>query len=129
MKTSAKLSVDGIAEQAKDLESSCEQKALFINAYSVSEQAVVYVLASKDQTFLHVSSTANLQATIWEQKLRVQQCLGMAFLVQDLVYFEAAEDLLKAKERAKEILGWSEQEIREMVESLNPNWDDLFNYF
>lgn len=129
MKTSAKITVEGTTDETTELESSCEQKALFINAYSASEQAVVYVLASKDQTFLHVSSTTNLQETIWNQKLEVQKSLGLVFLVQNLVYYEASQDISSARERAKEILGWPEQDIRGLVESVNPKWDDLFNYF
>ncbi|GAM63370.1 hypothetical protein JCM19232_1517 [Vibrio ishigakensis] len=129
MKTSAKITVEGAIDETTEQESSCEQKALFINAYSASEQAVVYVLASNDQTFLHVSSTTNLQETIWNQKLEVQKSLGLVFLVQNLVYYEAAQDISTARERAKEILGWPERNIRGLVESVNPKWDDLFNYF
>ncbi|GAM73785.1 hypothetical protein JCM19241_4981 [Vibrio ishigakensis] len=53
----------------------------------------------------------------------------MVFLVQNLVYYEASQDISSARERAKEILGWPEQDIRGLVESVNPKWDDLFNYF
>ncbi len=129
MKMSAKITVEGAIDETTEQESSCEQKALFINAYSASEQAVVYVLASKDQTFLHVSSTTNLQETIWNQKLEVQKSFGLAFLVQNLVYYEASQDICTAKKRANEILGWPEKDIRGLVESVNPKWDDLFNYF
>ncbi|WP_261817977.1 GIY-YIG nuclease family protein [Vibrio gallicus] len=127
MKTSGKMAAGGTSVQ--ELQNHSEQKALFINAYSASRQPVVYVIASKDQTFLHVASSSNLQTSIWERKVKAEQCQGMAFLVQDLVYFEAVADIRSAQKRVKEILNWPEKEIRELVESLNPNWDDLFHYF
>ncbi|GAM69515.1 hypothetical protein JCM19236_4980 [Vibrio sp. JCM 19236] len=49
--------------------------------------------------------------------------------MQNLVYYEASQDICTAKKRAKEILGWPERDIRMLVESVNPKWDDLFNYF
>ena len=46
-----------------------------------------------------------------------------------LVYYEECNDVREAIIREKQIKGWRRQKKNELVETLNPNWDDLINNF
>jgi len=45
--------------------------------------------------------------------------------VKKLVYFEETQDVNTAIEREKEIKKWRREKKNRLVNSMNPNWDDL----
>lgn len=45
--------------------------------------------------------------------------------VDKLVYFEYTSDVTSAISREKQIKGWTRQKENELVESVNPEWQDL----
>ncbi len=47
--------------------------------------------------------------------------------VTKLVYFEEATDVRSAIEREKQIKGWSRKHKNKLVETKNPNWDELYD--
>ncbi len=45
--------------------------------------------------------------------------------IDRLVYFETTEDALSAFEREKQIKGWLRAKKISLIESVNPQWNDL----
>ena len=46
--------------------------------------------------------------------------------VDRLVYFEICSGIVLAIEREKQIKGWSRKKKQDLINSLNPEWDDLY---
>jgi putative endonuclease len=46
-------------------------------------------------------------------------------MVNRLVYYEFAEDAQAAIAREKQLKGWARQRKLALIESLNPEWEDL----
>ena len=45
--------------------------------------------------------------------------------LRQLVYFEQTDDISVAIEREKQLKGWRRARKIELIESTNPNWEDL----
>ena len=43
-----------------------------------------------------------------------------------LVYYDYTENVMSAIEREKQIKGWSRYKKIELIESMNPIWEDLY---
>jgi putative endonuclease len=46
--------------------------------------------------------------------------------VDRLVYFEVCSGIVVAIEREKQIKGWSRKKKQDLINSLNPEWNDLY---
>ena len=46
-------------------------------------------------------------------------------IIDQLVYYEETADVRSAIEREKQIKRWSREKKVNLIESLNPNWEDL----
>ena len=51
----------------------------------------------------------------------------MSICWHKLVYYEQTTDVRAAIEREKQIKSWNRMHKNRLVESMNPNWEDLFS--
>lgn len=84
----------------------------------------VYILASRSRT-LYVGVTGNLERRIYQHRQQILPAFTARYAVTRLVYFEHTNDIRAALEREKEIKGWKRARKLELVESLNPAWEEL----
>lgn len=84
----------------------------------------VYIAASFSGV-LYVGVTNNLERRMHEHKLKLLPGFTAKYNVSQLMYFETCTDPLDAIAREKQIKGWSRQKKINLIESQNPNWDDL----
>lgn len=88
----------------------------------------VYILANKPDGTIYTGVTANLKKRVWEHK---NNCNSSSFTsrynVKMLVYFEHTNDSYSAISREKQIKGGSRKKKIELIESLNPEWKDLYD--
>jgi len=88
------------------------------------KQHFVYIMSSKAKV-LYVGMTNNLARRIYEHKNKINIGFTARYNVNSLVYFEETEDEIAAKKREKQIKGWLRQKKIKLIETTNPNWDDL----
>ena len=88
------------------------------------KQMYVYIAASFSGV-LYVGVTNNLERRMHEHKLKLLPGFTAKYNVSQLMYFETCTDPLDAIAREKQIKGWSRQKKINLIESQNPNWDDL----
>lgn len=92
---------------------------------SVMSQHYVYLLASRSRT-LYVGMTKDLARRLREHRTgRSSGAFSARYDVHQLVYFEVASSPYAAVTREKEIKTWSRERKMELVESMNPGWEDL----
>jgi putative endonuclease len=96
------------------------------------EQYFVYILTNKNKTVLYTGITNNLQRRLFEHKNNLKDGFTKKYNVYHLMYFEIFKDSLNAIKREKQIKAGSRRKKIELIESKNPNWEDLseeFNIF
>lgn len=88
-------------------------------------QPCVYILASKRNGTLYVGVTSDLVKRIWQHKNDLVEGFTKKYKVHDLVWYELVDDMASAILREKQIKEWKRQWKLELIEKLNPYWNDL----
>jgi putative endonuclease len=83
----------------------------------------VYIMSNRSKT-LYVGVTNNLERRVLEHKDHLSDFTSRYNLTK-LVYSETADDPESAIAREKQIKGWLRKRKVALIESLNPEWDDI----
>ena len=86
----------------------------------------VYILASKIGGTLYIGVTNDLVRRIFEHKSNFVDGFTKKYGVKRLVYFEQYDDIENAIRREKRLKQWNRAWKVRLIESVNPNWDDLY---
>jgi putative endonuclease len=84
----------------------------------------VYILASRSRT-LYVEVTRDLVRRMYQHRQQLPPAFTARYAVTRLVYYEHTNDIRAAVRREKQIKGWKRARKLELIESLNPAWEDL----
>jgi putative endonuclease len=93
---------------------------------NTTKQPAVYILASKRNGTLYTGVTSNRVKRIWQHRNGVVDGFTQKYSVHSLVYYELAEEMAVAIAREKQIKGGSRAKKLAMIESMNPEWRDLY---
>ena len=74
---------------------------------------------------MYVGVTNNLVRRLYEHKHKLVDGFTKKYNVHKLVYFDNTSDIRAAIAREKQIKGWTRQRKNELVETMNPQWEDL----
>lgn len=87
----------------------------------------VYILASKTNVTIYTGVTKDLVRRVYEHRNTADpNSFTAKYAVHKLVYFEQTSDIYAALSREKQIKGWRRAKKNALVESKNPNWEDLY---
>ena len=84
----------------------------------------VYILANKGR-MLYTGITSNIEKRIYEHKHHLINGYTKRYNINKLVYFEETNDVNAALEREKQVKGWLRKKKIALIESVNPEWQDL----
>ncbi|MEX2144411.1 MAG: GIY-YIG nuclease family protein [Anaerolineales bacterium] len=84
-------------------------------------------MTNKYNTVLYTGVTNNLLRRVSEHKKNLGKTFTGRYLANKLVYYEMTERIIDAIEREKQIKGGSREKKIELVNSLNPEWNDLYD--
>ena len=93
----------------------------------MNRQPVVYILASKRNGTRYIGVTSDLVKRVWEHKNNVISGFTKCCGVHQLVWYEMHESMESAIEREKRLKGWKRIWKLELIESANPDWQDLYH--
>ena len=94
----------------------------------MKKQPAVYILASKRNGTLYIGVTSDLVKRVWEHKNHMVKGFTKRYGIQQLVWYELHENMASAIEREKRLKGWKRAWKLELIETVNPNWQDLYQY-
>ena len=83
----------------------------------------VYIMANRSKT-LYTGMTNDLERCVAEHIAGLSKFTAK-YEMKKLVYYEAVNDPGSAISREKEIKGWLRSKKIALIESGNPEWDDL----
>ena len=87
----------------------------------------VYILANKSNAVIYTGVTKDLIRRVYEHRHHLDPTSFTAkYNVTRLVYYEATTDVRAAIEREKQIKSWNRARKNSLVESMNPQWVDLW---
>ena len=90
-------------------------------------QYYVYILANANKNVIYTGVTNNLTKRVYEHNNHVDKgSFTSRYNVENLVYYEITSDIKSAIEREKQIKGWNRTRKNKLIESKNPNWNDLY---
>ena len=85
----------------------------------------VYILASGRNGTLYVGMTNNIARRVWEHKQGLVEGFTKRYKVDRLVYCESLARPGDAILREKRLKKWNRSWKIKLIESVNPNWEDL----
>ncbi|MBN8809478.1 MAG: GIY-YIG nuclease family protein [Sphingomonas sp.] len=89
-------------------------------------QPAVYIMASKRNGTLYTGVTSNLPQRAWQHREGVADGFTKRYGCKMLVWFEMADMMEGAIGREKQIKAGSRARKLALIESLNPDWQDLY---
>ena len=86
-------------------------------------------MTNAHNTVLYTGVTNNLQRRVLEHRVGEGGAFTKKYNISKLVYFECGDDINTAIFREKQIKAGSRQKKIELVDSINPEWNDLFEEY
>ena len=87
----------------------------------------VYILASATNYTVYIGVTSDLIRRVYEHREHLDpDSFTSKYGVHKLVYFEQTNDVKAALEREKQLKGWRRSKKNALIESMNPEWKDLY---
>ncbi len=90
------------------------------------EQFYVYMLASFHNRVLYTGVTSDLIKRVYEHKIKAVPGFTKMYNVDRLVWYEIHDHPEAAIKREKQIKRWRREWKIQMIEKMNPEWDDLY---
>ena len=85
----------------------------------------VYILSNKTDTTVYIGVTNDLMRRLQEHRNDLIEGFTKRYHIHKLVYYEVFQDVREAIAREKQLKGWRRARKNELIESVNPTWQDL----
>jgi len=91
-------------------------------------KAWIYITTNKPNGVLYTGVTSELKHRITSHKTKkYKNSFSARYNLDKLVYFEKFDSIITAREREKQIKAGSRTKKILLIESMNPDWVDLFD--
>jgi len=92
----------------------------------MSKQYYVYLMTNSRNTVIYTGVTNDLRKRIYEHKAKSVDGFTKKYRITKLVYYEIFNDIYSALSREKQIKAGSRQKKIELINNMNPKWQDLY---
>jgi putative endonuclease len=89
------------------------------------KQPAVYIMASRRNGTLYTGVTSDLPGRVWQHKNGTTGFTAR-YACKTLVWYELHGEMIPAITREKQIKAGSRSKKLELIEALNPEWNDLY---
>ena len=87
---------------------------------------IVYMVKCSDESY-YTGVTNDLARRVYEHKNDLGSAFVKRYNAHKLIYYEVGDNIHSALAREKQIKGGSRQKKIDLINSLNPEWKDLFD--
>lgn len=84
-------------------------------------------MTNSDNRVIYSGITSNLTRRVYEHRNKLVEGFTKKYNVVKLVYYESFEEVEEAIKREKQIKAGSRQKKLDLINSMNPLWDDLYD--
>ena len=89
----------------------------------------VYIMASKRNGTLYIGVTSDLSRRVYEHREGLVEGFTEKYGCKLLVWYEEYPNIADAIQREKSLKRWFRKWKLELIEKLNPGWNDLYENF
>ena len=87
----------------------------------------VYILSNANKNVIYTGVTGDLVKRVYEHKNHfIKTSFTARYNVDNLVFYESTTDIESAIAREKQIKSWNRKRKNQLIESMNPTWEDLY---
>ncbi|MCO6179908.1 GIY-YIG nuclease family protein [Ciceribacter sp. RN22] len=86
----------------------------------------VYIMTNHKHGTLYIGVTSDLERRIYEHREELVKGFTSTYGLKRLVWYEEHQSIGSAIQREKSLKRWYRQWKIELIESLNPDWRDLY---
>lgn len=86
------------------------------------------MLTNWNNKVLYIGVTNNLERRLYEHKNKLVKGFTYKYNLNKLVYIETTDDINAAITREKELKGWRREKKNNLVETINPSWNDISDF-
>ena len=87
----------------------------------------IYIMTNKNKTTLYIGVTSDLLRRVQEHKAHhYKKSFTDKYNLEFLVYYESFTTIEAAIAREKEIKKWRREKKEQLINSMNPEWKDLW---
>lgn len=86
-------------------------------------------MTNQDNTVIYTGVTNDLPRRIIEHRTGKGEDFSKKYKIYKLVYYETGRDIHSAILREKQIKGGSRRKKIDLINTINPNWEDLFEKY
>ena len=87
----------------------------------------VYILSNKPKGVLYIGVTSNLPRRVYEHKQKTIEGFSKKYNLTMLVYAEEYKNPNEAIAREKQLKNWHRHWKINLIETINPSWNDLYH--
>jgi putative endonuclease len=92
----------------------------------MTREYCIYIMTNRHNTTIYTGVTSNLLGRVDQHREGVIKGFTQKYNLNKLVYYEIFKDAESAILREKQIKSWKRKKKIDLINSLNPAWDDLF---
>src|SRR5690606_1415179 len=89
------------------------------------KKSFIYFMTNKNNTVIYTGVTTNLLKWVYEHNTKTYKGFTGKYNCDKLIYFEEFDDINKAIAREKQIKGGSRKRKEDLINTVNPEWNDL----
>lgn len=94
---------------------------------AVGREYCVYIMTNAHHTVIYSGVTNHLSRRVYEHKNGLGGIFTKKYNIMKLVYYEVTDNVHAALAREKQIKGGSRKKKIDLINSINPEWKDLFD--
>jgi putative endonuclease len=88
----------------------------------------IYFMTNKNKTTIYIGVTSNLLNRVNEHKThKYQNSFTDKYNLEYLIFYELHSTIEDAIAREKQVKKWNRQKKDNLINSMNPNWVDLWD--
>jgi putative endonuclease len=85
----------------------------------------IYIMTNKGRTTLYVGVTNSLVRRVSQHRKGEVEGFTRKYNLTLMMYYEKYDDVRDAIRREEQIKGWTRKKKEELINSKNPQWEDL----
>lgn len=94
----------------------------------MDRQFYVYILTNPTRSVLYTGVTNDLRKRVFQHREKLVPGFTSRYNLSKLVFFEATPDVTSAITREKQIKGGSRARKISLIDAMNPEWNDLYDF-
>lgn len=94
----------------------------------MERQFAVYIVTNKSHSVFYTGFTNGLSRRLYEHKNKLVDGFTKKYNIDKLVYYEFHNNPVEAIAREKQIKDWRREKKFKLIESINPDWEDLYQH-